>query len=135
MEDVEQHCRKLFVGAVKWSPAFTEDTEKVQMWYMLSDFMHDKTVNWRRLQSLRKRCEPQPTLSSYMALSLVNIHEGTTLYLELNTAVTSQSLWMLYSPPLPFIKNNGILSSNLQGNRVTLTYLMNSRPRLVYAHG
>ena len=79
MEDVEQHCRKLFVGAVKWSPAFTEDTEKVQMWYMLSDFMHDKTVNWRRLQSLRKRCEPQPTLSSYMALSLVNIHEGTVL--------------------------------------------------------
>ena len=59
MEDAEKHCRKLFVGAVKWSPAFSEATEKVEMWYMLSDYMHDKTVNWRRLQLLRKRYDTQ----------------------------------------------------------------------------
>ena len=35
--------------------------------------------------------EPQPTLSSYVALSLVNIHGGTTLYLELYTAVISHN--------------------------------------------
>ena len=89
MEDAEKHCRKLFVGAVKWSPAFSEATEKVEMWYMLSDYMHDKTVNWRRLQLLRKRYDTQMPISKAVAKYYLNIAHANRRKVKKNAEILS----------------------------------------------
>ena len=45
----------MFTGGVKWSPAYAQAHEVVELWHIIIDYLEDKMVNCKRMKKLQER--------------------------------------------------------------------------------